>query len=307
MVHKIALVGIEKIAVDQHIPAITNNPDFELCATVSRHASVDGVESFTSLDDMLDTRPDIGIVSLAIPPQPRFDYAIKALRAGRHVMLEKPPGQSLAECYALEKMAQEKDVSLFATWHSRFADSIPAAKDWLKSRTIKRLRITWKEDVRRWHPGQEWIWEPGGLGVFDPGINALSIMTEILPYDVHINAAKLEFPSNRDTPIAAHLAFTNPDNAVMDAVFDWRQEGPQTWDIDIETNEGEMKISSGGAKMSIDGNVVIDGSDHEYSNLYAQMSGLLRAQKSDFDLSPMIHVCDAFALGKRTTVAPFHF
>ncbi|KPB02325.1 Gfo/Idh/MocA family protein [Ahrensia marina] len=307
MVHKIALVGIGKIAVDQHIPAITNNPDFELSATVSRHASIDGVESYTSLDDMLEKRPDIGIVSLAIPPQPRFDYAVKALRAGRHVMLEKPPGQSLAECYALEKMAQEKGVSLFATWHSRFADSIPAAKDWLKSRTIKRFRITWKEDVRRWHPGQEWIWEPGGLGVFDPGINALSIMTEILPYDVHINAAKLEFPSNRDTPIAAHLAFTNPDNAVMDAVFDWRQEGPQTWDIDIETDQGEMKMSSGGAKLSIDGKSIVEGSDHEYANLYAQMHTLVQNRASDVDLSPMIHVCDAYALGKRITIAEFEF
>jgi D-galactose 1-dehydrogenase len=307
MVHKIALVGIGKIAVDQHIPAITNNPDLELSATVSRNASIDGVESFTSLDDMLEKRPDIGIVSLAIPPQPRFDYAVKALRAGRHVMLEKPPGQSLAECDALEKMAQEKGVSLFATWHSRFADSIPAAKDWLKSRAIKRFRITWKEDVRRWHPGQEWIWEPGGLGVFDPGINALSIMTEILPFAVHLNAATLEFPSNRDTPIAAQLSFTNAEKVNVDAVFDWRQDGPQTWDIDIETDDGTMKISSGGEKMSIDGNVVIDGSNHEYSNLYAKMDGLLRAQKSDFDLSPMIHVCDAFALGKRINVAPFHF
>ncbi|WP_018690448.1 Gfo/Idh/MocA family protein [Ahrensia kielensis] len=307
MVHKIALVGIGKIAIDQHIPAITNNPNLELSATVSRNASVDGVDSYATLDEMLEARPDIKVVSLAIPPQPRFDYAVKALKAGRHLMLEKPPGQSLAECYALEKLAIEKNVTLFATWHSRYAVSIPATKEWLSSRTIKRFQITWKEDVRRWHPGQEWVWSPGGLGVFDPGINALSIMTEILPFAVHLNAATLEFPSNRDTPIAAKLSFTNADRANVEAVFDWRQEGPQTWDIDVETDQGDLKISSGGAKMSIDGNVRIDGSDHEYANLYTQMDGLLQAHKSDFDLSPMIHVCDAFALGKRTTVAPFHF
>ena len=52
--------------------------------------------------------------------------------------------------------------------------------DWLAGRTIRRVECTWKEDVRVWHPGQAWIWEPG-IGVFDPGINALSVLTRILP------------------------------------------------------------------------------------------------------------------------------
>jgi hypothetical protein len=43
------------------------------------------------------------------------------------------------------------------------------------------VEIVWHEDVRKWHPGQQWIWEPGGFGVFDPGINALSIATRIFP------------------------------------------------------------------------------------------------------------------------------
>lgn len=307
MSRKVALVGIGKIARDQHIPTIAADDAWELAATVSRNASVDGVEHFSTLDELLVKRPDIDVVSLSIPPQPRFDYARKALDAGRHVILEKPPGQSLAESYALERLAEQKGVSLFATWHSRYADGVPDAKKWLSTRTIKRFQITWKEDVRRWHPGQEWIWEPGGLGVFDPGINALSIMTEILPYAVHLTDAILEFPENRDTPIAANLNFANADNAPMNAVFDWRQEGPQTWDIDVETINGSMKISGGGAQVSIDGTMVVDGSDHEYANLYQRMTTLLEAGHSDFDMDPMIHVCDAYALGKRVVVTPFSY
>jgi hypothetical protein len=46
---------------------------------------------------------------------------------------------------------------------------------------IYTVRIEWREDVRVWHPGQTWIWEPGGFGVSDPGINALSVATRILP------------------------------------------------------------------------------------------------------------------------------
>ncbi|MEH6728114.1 MAG: Gfo/Idh/MocA family oxidoreductase [Hyphomicrobiales bacterium] len=307
MSRKLALVGIGKIARDQHIPSIAADDAWELAATVSRNASVDGVEHFSTIDELLTKRPDIDVISLAIPPQPRFDYARKALEAGCHVMLEKPPGQTLAESYALERIAGKTGVSLFATWHSRYADGVPKAKAFLAKRSIKRFQIIWKEDVRRWHPGQEWIWQPGGLGVFDPGINALSIMTEILPYQVHLTDAVLKFPENRDTPIAADLNFANPDGAPMNAMFDWRHEGLQTWDIEVETDDGTLKLSAGGAQVSIDGQTVVDGSDHEYANLYRRMTKLIASSQSDFDMAPMIHVCDAYALGKREVVAPFSY
>ncbi|OYW55647.1 MAG: D-galactose 1-dehydrogenase, partial [Rhodobacterales bacterium 12-65-15] len=87
----IALVGIGKIALDQHVPAINASPDWTLAASVSRNGSVPGVQSFTTIEAMLDARPDIPVVSLALPPVPRFAYAVAALQAGRHVMLEKPP------------------------------------------------------------------------------------------------------------------------------------------------------------------------------------------------------------------------
>lgn len=307
MTEKLALVGIGKIARDQHIPAISANPDWSLEATVSRHASVDGIASFTELQALLEARPDISTISLAIPPQPRFAYAEAALRAGKHVMLEKPPGQSLAECFALVSLAREMGVTIFATWHSRFADCVPDLKSWLALRELRRLRIVWKEDVRHWHPGQEWIWEPGGMGVFDPGINALSIMTEILPHAVHVREATLEYPENRATPIAAELNFTDPAGADVSAQFDWRQEGPQTWDIEVETTDGNARLSLGGSRLEIDGELVRQGSDNEYANLYAKMSDLIRTRSSDMDLSPFIHVCDAYSLGRRVTTSPFHY
>ncbi|MGL4320123.1 MAG: Gfo/Idh/MocA family protein, partial [Paracoccaceae bacterium] len=194
---KVALVGIGKIAVDQHVPAINASPDWELAATVSRKGSVDGVESLTSIEAMLVARPDISVVSLALPPVPRFEYARAALMAGRHVMLEKPPGATLAEIHALSAMAADRSRSLFATWHSRMAHAVAPAKAWLADKQIMSAHITWREDVRKWHPGQDWVFEPGGMGVFDPGINALSILTEILPAPVHLTKATLEFPANR--------------------------------------------------------------------------------------------------------------
>ncbi|MDP1575208.1 MAG: Gfo/Idh/MocA family oxidoreductase, partial [Cypionkella sp.] len=143
----VALVGIGKIAMDQHVPAIANSKDWELAATVSRKGSVDGVESFTDFAAFLTARPDVTVVSLCLPPVPRFDYAEAALLAGRHVMLEKPPGATLAEVHALQSLAAEKGLTLYTTWHSRMAHAVAPAKAWLADKTILRAHITWREDV----------------------------------------------------------------------------------------------------------------------------------------------------------------
>ncbi len=307
---EIALVGIGKIASDQHVPSIAASPDWELAATVSRHGTVAGIEAFDDFDKMLAERPDIRVVSLSLPPVPRFDYAAKAIRAGRHVMLEKPPGATLAECHTLEALAREQRVSLFATWHSREADKVSAAKAWLADKTLRNFHVTWKEDVRRWHPGQDWIWEPGGMGVFDPGINALSIVTEILPVDIHLRSATLDVPSNRQTPIGAQLSFAHPQGAEVTAEFDWRQTGDQIWTINAETDEGTLTLTDGGARILIDGVEDAIDSDNplagEYPRLYAKMATLVANGGIDMDLRPMVHVSDALALGRRVSVAPFH-
>ncbi|MEP4062028.1 MAG: gfo/Idh/MocA family oxidoreductase, partial [Nitratireductor sp.] len=101
--------------------------------------------------------------------------------------------------------------------------------------------------------------------------------------------------------------FADPDGADMSAEFDWRQQGPQTWDIEMETDRGSAKLSMGGEWLEIDGATVIQGSNHEYANLYARMADLVRTGASDVDLSPMIHVCDAFSLGRRVTTDAFEF
>lgn len=312
MVTKIALVGIGKIAVDQHVPAIQASPDWQLAATVSRQGNVESVQSFTDMDRLLETREDIDCISFCLPPVPRFEYAAKALKAGRHVMLEKPPGATLAECNALEKMAQSAGVALFASWHSREAACVDDAKLWLADKTVTSVRVTWKEDVRIWHPGQKWIWEAGGLGVFDPGINALSILTKILPDLVHLIHSELLFPQNCETPIAANLEFSHPAGAEVSAVLDFRHEGEQTWDILAETTEGTLLLSQGGAVLTIDGKqqTQTDAASSqligEYPRLYAHMHKLVGENAIDMDISPLVHVADAFLLGKRKTVDAFH-
>lgn len=297
----ICLVGIGKIAVDQHVPAINGSDAWTLAATVSRVGTVDGVQAFTDFDEMLAARADISVISLCLPPVPRFDYAAKAIAAGRHVMLEKPPGATLAEVHALQAMAADAGVTLFATWHSRAAKAVQPAKAWLADRDIISARINWKEDVRKWHPGQDWVFDPGGMGVFDPGINALSIITEILPFELRLKQAELQFPENRDTPIAAEMIWADG----VTGIFDWRQTGPQTWDILVETSDGMLALTEGGTRLFLNGQEQDTGSLGEYPALYKRMTSLVDTGTSDVDLRPMVQVADAFTLGRRVTTDPF--
>lgn len=306
MSEPIALLGIGKIARDQHIPAIAESSGFALAATVSRSGGVDGVENHNDIAGLLAARPDIRAVSLCMPPVPRFDIATAALAAGKHVMLEKPPGATVSEVLKLERLTRAKGVTLFATWHSRHAAGVAQARAYLRDAQIRYVQIDWKEDVRRWHPGQDWIWQAGGLGVFDPGINALSIMTEILPNPVHLTAATLAFPDNCETPIAADLAFAGPAGMTVDAVFDWRQEGPQSWNITVDTTHGQLRLTDGGATLLIDGMAQKAEGPGEYPGLYHRFAELIEAGQSDVDISPLQHVADAFMLGRREVVAAFY-
>jgi D-galactose 1-dehydrogenase len=302
---RVAIVGLGKIARDQHISAIAETAGIELAAIVSRNASINGIRHFVTLGELLDRVPDIDAVALCTPPQGRQALAAAALKAGKHVLLEKPPGATVSELTPLIAEARQTGHTLFATWHSRFAPAVEPARAFLAGRQIRSVVVEWKEDVKVWHPGQAWIWEPGGLGVFDPGINALSILTRILPRPFFLTEAELSYPGNRATPIAANLAFSDGTGLPILAEFDWRQTGPQTWDIRVETDAGRLTLSCGGSRLVHDDRTLVDEQQAEYRGIYQRFVELITSRVSDVDLSPLLHVADAFMLGRRRDVEPF--
>jgi D-galactose 1-dehydrogenase len=306
---RLALVGMGKIAHDQHLPAIFASDAYELVATVSRSGEpVNGLPFFRDVQALADSGVAVDAVALCTPPQVRRAIAQFCIGQGWHVFLEKPPGATLAEVTALRDAAAAKGVSLFASWHSRYADGVEPARAWLAGRAVTRATITWREDVRVWHPGQDWIWEPGGFGVFDPGINALSIATRILPRPFFVETAELDVPSNRAAPIAARVAFRDTAGTDIAMDLDFRQEGPQHWDIEVVTDGGTLLLSKGGSVLTIDGQEAVahDADLHgEYPGLYHRFAAIVRAGVSDVDVAPLRLVADAFLRGRHVTVEPF--
>lgn len=307
MAIRLGIVGVGKIARDQHLPAIADNPSFALVATASRDGGVDGLVNFESIEAMLADGPALDAVAICTPPQGRHAIARAALEAGLDVLLEKPPGATVGEVADLAAFAASNGRTLFTSWHSREAAAVEPARQWLAERAITAVRIVWKEDVRVWHPGQEWIFAAGGLGVFDPAINALSIVTRILPKALILDSAELAFPANRDAPIAATLAMSYDGDVPVTADLDFLQTGPQSWDVIVETDEGTLMLSHGGATLTIDGAPVALGAHEEYPRLYRRFAKLIERRESDVDVTPFQIAADAFLIGRRRTVEPFDY
>lgn len=301
--HRIALIGVGKIARDQHVPALTESDSFDLVATADPAGGIADILAFASLDALIESRLPVDAVSICMPPSGRAAIAHLAIDAGFHVMLEKPPAATLGEVEALRAHAETAGVTLFAAWHSREAAGVTPARAWLKDKTIDRVAIDWQEDIRCWHPGQDWILAAGGFGVFDPGINALSIATAILPDPLTVSSAQLSVPANRQAPIAASLAM-RAGAAVVTVTFDFLFPGEPRWDIVVDTSGGQLTLREGGSVIEIEGQVH-RAANTEYPRLYDCFAALIGSGACNVDVAPLRLVADAFLIAETRATAAF--
>jgi predicted dehydrogenase len=303
---RIAIIGFGKIAADQHVPSIQGNPRYELVATSSR--SGQGVaQTFTDWRELIRKVEGLEAVAITTPPAPRYEIARECMLAGLHCLLEKPPTAGLAEIDDLACLAEAQQVTLMTTWHAQHHPGVDAAAKALAGKRIASMDILWHEDVHKWHPGQQWIWEPGGFGVFDPGINAFSIATKIFPGSFFVQSADLSFPSNAQTPIAADIVFTSPEaDGPLHANLDWRRSEGEEWTITVQTSDGQtVRLEGGGSRLLIDGRVHDDDDGPgEYPDIYRQFAQLIDERRSLVDVAPFRLVADCLLVGKRTAVEP---
>jgi D-galactose 1-dehydrogenase len=294
----LGVVGYGKIAADQHVPAIRRSAYFYLHSTAGPAGGLSGVRHFSDIDSMLAVDDAPEAVAICTPPQMRYGIARTALTAGKHVLLEKPPCVTLAEIEDLRTLAERTRCSLLCAWHSRFAPAIRPARAWLAERRLRRMRIEWYEDVRDWHPGQAWIWQAGGFGVFDPGINALSIAATIVPGGLFLRDALLEIPENCATPAVVELVLSDGGAAEIEASFDFLRAGPPHWTIEAQAGGGHLRLSEGGECLELDGKAVRLDVRDEYAGVYERFAEIIAAAVSDADVTPLRLVVDALRCGR---------
>ncbi len=112
---RFGVAGTGYWALQTHAPAIIRTTGIELAAIWGRNAGrvLDvaerlGVRGILDFDDFLD---EVDAVSFAVPPEVQSSLALRAIRAGKHVLLEKPIAVSLATAEALASAATENTIA----------------------------------------------------------------------------------------------------------------------------------------------------------------------------------------------------
>jgi len=300
---RIAILGFGKIAADQHVPSIEGNDRLDLVASSSRSGQGVG-QTFTDWRELIRSVEGLEAVAITTPPGPRYEMARECILAGLHCLLEKPPTAGLAQISDLACLAEAQQVTLFTTWHAQHHSTVDAAAQALAGKRIKSMEILWHEDVHKWHPGQQWIWEAGGFGVFDPGINAFSIVTKIFPGGLFVESAELSIPGNAQTPIAAGVVFSSPEaDGPLTASLDWRRSEGEEWTISVTTTDGtNVRLENGGSRLLIAGVAQVDAGIGEYPDIYRQFVQLIDERRSLVDVAPFRLVADCLLVGSRKTV-----
>ncbi len=172
----VAVVGCGMSARTFHLPLLAASDDFRLTALVSSRAQADvAVAQFADMATML-AQSDAELVVITAPNAAHFPLTAQCLAAGRHVVLEKPMVNSLAEGRALLALA-ERAGRLLSVFHNRRWDSDFLTLQALLARgELGRLRF-FESRWDRFRPAvrDRWRENPGaGAGIwFDLGAHLL--------------------------------------------------------------------------------------------------------------------------------------
>lgn len=137
---RVALVGLGEIGVGAHLPALLAHPEVDLVALADpdpvrrQHvATLTRVPTVAGLDEVLAADPamDTAAMVLATPPWVTPDLTVRALRAGRHVLAEKPVATSTEAAAAYDVLTDDERGRLQVGLTYRHDPALEQLRDWL--------------------------------------------------------------------------------------------------------------------------------------------------------------------------------
>lgn len=181
---KIGVLGCGKIAQVRHIPEYAANENCELVAfynpTKQRAedmAAKYGGKAYDTAEELL-ANPEIDAVSICAANYAHADLTIKALKAGKHVLCEKPMATTPEDCDAMLKAQKDTGKRLMIDQNQRFAMAHQKAKELIDSGYIGRV-VTFRTTFG--HGGPEtWAIKPGNdTWFFDKKKAAMGAMADL--------------------------------------------------------------------------------------------------------------------------------
>ena len=181
---RIGILGCGKIAQVRHIPEYADNKDCELYGfynpTRSRAedmAKKYGGKVFDTPEELL-ADPNIDAVSVCAANYAHAELTIKALKAGKHVLCEKPMATNLADCEAMVAAAKESGKLLMIGQNQRLTAAHMMARKMVEDGVIGKV-LTFRTSFG--HGGPEtWAIKPGkDTWFFDKSKAAMGVMADL--------------------------------------------------------------------------------------------------------------------------------
>jgi predicted dehydrogenase len=234
-----AIVGMGDIVQKRVGPAIVSQPDCVLHACVTRDAAKSRAildqlkpkQSYTDFDQMLrDTAIDA--VYLATPTFLHAPHTIAALRAGKHVLVEKPMAMNAAEAKAMIDAANESGRRLAVAYYRRFWDRFGAVHDLLKANRLGNI-VSARVTMQSWYEpptesGGAWRVSrnlSGGGVLADVGSHKLDLLDWWLGIDKIICSHVTTLTHSYDAEDSASFLLQSAGGAPINGSFHWNTRG----------------------------------------------------------------------------------
>lgn len=218
MTHQVrwGILGCARIARLQVIPAILRCANARLQAMASRDSAklnecraLFGDFTAHSSYDALLADPDVDAIYLPLPNSLHCEWAIKAMRAGKHVLCEKPLALKAADVEAMIAVARECGVLLMEAFMYRYTDRVRKIQAVLDSGALGQVRSI-NSTFRFFLDRENTIKEEAGLGggaLYDVGcypLNLIGMITQDEPESVGVAC---DLANGVDTNFSAVLRY----------------------------------------------------------------------------------------------------
>lgn len=244
----LGLIGFGNIG-KVHYDALTKSGqlDFVVQAIADiNQPTISNIRSYGDYRELL-RNPEIQAVSINTPPNTHHQLVIETLKEGKHVLVEKPPALTVAQCDQMINFAVQKEKVLFMAFHARYNHAVAAARSELKGKNVEKVDIQYAEYAPKYHSVDGWIFDPevaGGGVLMDSGINALSIVTSVLPDLPALSVREAQFRKANGFRVEteADVAFSFGDKGRGTITMDWMYHGPEVRKITFGTDQGQYSV-----------------------------------------------------------------
>ncbi len=141
------IIGCGDVTEVKSGPAFAKVPNSSLVAVMRRdaekaadYARRHNVPTWYTDADALINDPTVNAVYVATPPDTHAEYAIRAMRAGKPVYVEKPMALNAAECEAMNRVSRETGVPLFVAFYRRSLPYFLKVKELIDNQIIGNIR-----------------------------------------------------------------------------------------------------------------------------------------------------------------------